>query len=131
MLVWSLFIACGREPAPTPSAAGATAATGAAPAGACVGSDPATWGSCTGQTVTLNVTRPKMIPNAPILAGPDRQQDYFEVGGTSLIALVKEPVGCDNVALMGTLRVVDLGGPKGTPEEWRGWVIDVASVTCE
>lgn len=110
--------------------AGRPAAPGGAPAAGCEAADPARWAACADQTVTVSATRATQVQSAPLLQGPGQEQSYFEVAGTSLIVHSAAPIACDRAELTGRLRLHDQGGAAGTPESWRGWVLDAATVVC-
>jgi hypothetical protein len=72
---------------------------------------------------------PMSQPGGP----PAMQQTYIEVGeGSQIIVLSKEADKCTGTKrVVGTLREINMGGPEGTKQSYRGWSINDATITCE
>lgn len=123
-----------------PAATAANPAPAAADANLCALGKPGTWSTCIGKRVELRGKEPKMVYQHPMIAPmsrpggpPTMQQSYLEVGeGTQVIVLSKDADKCSGAKrVTGTLGEINMGGPAGTKESYRGWSINDATVTCE
>jgi hypothetical protein len=143
LLLLSACASDGPTPAPQVAAPPPTAAVAAAPeaAGAtattCTIGAPDTWASCEGQVVRMEGTTPKMVHNHPLMAGgppgtTSLVQEYMDVeGGAQVVVITSQAVDCTGkMVATGTLHSVDLGGAEGTPDSYKGWRIDGATVSC-
>lgn len=107
----------------------------------CGAGKPDGWKDCAGKEVEVRGQTPKMVYQHPMLAPinplggaqPKVHQEYLEVTeGTQIVVLTSEPSKCTGaMRVKGKLRAVDLGGPAGTKESYKGWAIDDAKVICE
>lgn len=129
--------------APTAAALAETAATNPTPAAAdsslCVLGKSGTWATCIGKLVEMRGKDPQLVMQHPMLGGGPpgavtMQQTYLETAeGNQIIILSKTAPKCPGAQkrVKGTLRDVNLGGPEGTKESYRGWSIHDATITCE
>lgn len=92
--------------------------------------------TCDGKRVRLEGKKPMMVMQHPMMnAGPpgmERHQSYLEVDGGAQIIVISEAVNaCEGaMAVTGTLRSIDMGGPEGTKDSYKGWQVTGAAVEC-
>lgn len=72
---------------------------------------------------------PMSMPGGP----PTMKQGYLELSqGNQIIVLSRDDDKCSgSKRVKGSLREIDMGGPAGTKESYRGWAIENATITCE
>lgn len=138
----ALLSACAP---PTTHSAPPAAATGEAATTAASNSTPCAlkadaWADCIGQSVDIGGRYPITLAQHPLLAPPAMSgsppvtQTYLETAdGRQIIVLTADRIPECPAAMRvrGTLQAVDLGGPDGTPQSYRGWAVHGASVSCE
>jgi hypothetical protein len=154
--VFGLLSGCAGSSAPADGAPASTApastaappATTAAEAPKPAASDPSlcalgksdTWSSCIGKRVEVRGKEPQMVYQHPMIApmalpgtAPVMQQSYLETAeGSQIIILSKDADKCAGAKrVTGSLREINLGGPSGTKQSYRGWAIEDAKITCE
>ena len=132
-------------PAPAPSASVAAPAVTTAAAvvdpNVCRLGKMETWKECVGKQVEVLGQTPKMVYQHPMIApvgmpgsaAPTMKQGYLELSeGNQIIVISKDADSCSGAKrVKGSLRQIDLGGPAGTKESYRGWAIENATITCE
>lgn len=146
--------ACAGSSAPTDAAPATTSAanppatsTTAATAPAATDTDVCklenddAWSACVGKMVEVRGENPKIVAQHPMVApmaapgsdAPQIHQSYLDVaGGRQIIVTSRQSDDCKGAKrVKGSLRAIDLGGPAGTKESYRGWSIDNATITCE
>lgn len=115
--MWWLMLGCGAK-AP---------ADGAAPGSLAAKVDQAV--VLDGELAKLPLAHPSQRGPGP---GVELYVDVPDGDATAQIVVVTpaDPGCAGPVTVAGTLERVDLGGPEGTPQSYRGWVIRNATVTC-
>ncbi len=64
--------------------------------------------------------------------GGDARQVYLDVGEVQIIVVTEDTADCVGpMTAEGRLTVIDLGGPEGTRQSYRGLAIRDATVRCE
>ncbi|MFO0550703.1 MAG: hypothetical protein U0271_20075 [Polyangiaceae bacterium] len=93
----------------------------------------AEWRRCVGKRVRV-VGRPApdvMQHPMPPPGAAEETVDYVDVDGAQLVVVLKSPMQCaGQVEITGILREVNLNGPAGTKEEYRGYRVEDASSRC-
>lgn len=99
----------------------------------CTPAEPSTWDECDGKILTVHGTAANLVRSHPSVAGPMGNQTelYMDVGDAQLIVVTEQAKRCDGaMTAVGTLQVIDLGGPAGTKGSYRGLAIQDAKVSC-
>lgn len=101
---------------------------------------PEVWKRCLDKSVKLKGIRtpPERIGQHPSLAAPSLDpnkpsqfQEYMDVGSSQIILLTRTEIRCEQaLEVEGVLKEIDLGGEKGTKNEYRNWFIEVATQRC-
>lgn len=94
-----------------------------------------------GKLVEVRGQTPKMVSQHPMVTPmglpgsgvPEMHQGYLDTAeGSQIIVLSREPAKCTGaMRVKGSLRGIDLGGPAGTKESYKGWAIEDATIVCE